>query len=101
MLTKGFVIALMSTITVSAAALPSGLVSIIQDDSSELPYSVSEMEWTGLVGNSSEPVTLYGSMEDIVSQARKIDPNLSFHDDNVEKNTLMKRMDLLSTSVVW
>src|SRR5690606_36912567 len=43
--------------------LPSGLVLRTEEELSGLSHPVSEMEWTGVVVDGAEPVTLYGTLE--------------------------------------
>jgi hypothetical protein len=43
--------------------LPSGLVLRTEEELSVLSQPVSQMEWTGVVVDGAEPVTLYGPVE--------------------------------------
>jgi hypothetical protein len=43
--------------------LPSGLVLRTEGELSGPSHPVSEMEWTGVVVDGAEPVTLYGTLE--------------------------------------
>jgi hypothetical protein len=76
-----------------------------------MPYAISEMQWTGVVVEGAEPVTLYGTTEvsiyttcphtltstnacpkSVIEQAKKINPDFQLQEtDEVETRSLEGR----------